>query len=79
MVETQQNFDKIALFVQWNFCSKSLKLSFEPLHKISMKVHKNKEQNLHISLVFFSLLHNSIEGRINSQILGVKGFNPTSN
>lgn len=44
-----------------------------------MKVHKNKEQNLHISLVFFSLLHNSIEGRINSQILGVKGFNPTSN
>ena len=47
---SKQKLDKIMLFVQWKFCSKSLKLWFKLPHNNSRKVHENKKLNWHISL-----------------------------
>ena len=47
---SKQKLDKIMLFVQWKFCSKSLKLWFELPHNNSRKVHENKRLHWHISL-----------------------------
>ena len=55
---SKQTFNETALFVQRNFCSKSLKLSLELSHGISTKVHLNKKQNSRISVAL--LLHSTV-------------------
>ena len=64
---SEQKFDEIALFVQRNFRSKSLELSFELLHEISTKVQKNKTGNscISLALLLHSTVHLIFQGEVN--------------
>ena len=63
---SKQKLDEFMLFVQWKFCSKSLKLSFELPHNNSTKVHENKILNWHTLLVL--LLQETDQGNCCNQL-----------